>query len=52
MNAPAPPPSLYDQRVGVVQDVVRHNTRLGKKTSVELAVQVLHALDHIPEKVR
>ena len=52
MNATATGLSLYEQRVVVVQNVVRHNTRLGKKTSADLAVLVLHALDHIPEKVR
>ena len=52
MNATATNLSLYEQRVVVVQNVVRHNTRLGKKTSADLAVLVLHALDHIPEKVR
>jgi uncharacterized protein DUF6307 len=44
--------SAYDRRVKVVADALMRNSRLGETTAVKLAVHVLHALDHIPEKVR
>jgi hypothetical protein len=44
--------SLYDLRVKLVQDTLTKHSALGDHASHELAVQVLHALDHIPEKRR
>jgi hypothetical protein len=44
--------SRYEQRVTFVQDVLRKNSSLGGKAAHELAVQVIHAIDHIPEPTR
>ena len=44
--------SLYDQRVRLVADALLKNSKLSDKKAVELAVHVLYALDHVPEKVR
>jgi hypothetical protein len=44
--------SLYDQRVQLVADALERHSRLDEKTAAELAVHVVHAIDHIPEKVR
>jgi hypothetical protein len=44
--------SLYDLRVKLVQDTLTKHSGLGDNTSHELAVHVLDALDHIPEKRR
>ena len=44
--------SLYDQRVQLVARAMRTNSKIGDKAATELAKHVLHALDHIPEKVR
>jgi hypothetical protein len=44
--------SLYDLRVKLVQDTLTKYSTLGDHTSHDLAVQVLDALDHLPEKRR
>jgi hypothetical protein len=44
--------SRYEQRVTFVQDVLKNNSELGDDASRELAVQVVYAIDHIPEPVR
>lgn len=44
--------SRYEQRVTFVQDVLQKNSKLGDKASHELAVRVVHAIDHIPEPTR
>jgi hypothetical protein len=44
--------SRYHQRVAFVQDVLRSNSTLGDKAAHELAVKVVHAIDHIPEPTR
>ena len=44
--------SRYEQRVAFVQDVLRKNTKFDDKTARELAVKVVHAIDHIPESTR
>ena len=44
--------SRYELRVKLVQDTLTKHSTLGDDASHELAVHVLHALDHIPEKVR
>jgi len=44
--------SLYDLRVKLVQDTLTKSSKLGDNDSHELAMQVLDALDHIPEKRR
>jgi hypothetical protein len=42
--------SLYDLRVKLVQDALTKHSTLGDHASHDLAVQILDALDHIPEK--
>lgn len=42
----------YELRVIRVRDAVRENSKLDEKAATELAVQVLRALDTIPEKIR
>ncbi|WIV57839.1 DUF6307 family protein [Amycolatopsis nalaikhensis] len=44
--------SVYDLRVKLVQDTLANHSTLGDHAAHELAVHVLDALDHIPEKVR
>ncbi|WP_433505414.1 DUF6307 family protein [Pseudonocardia halophobica] len=44
--------SPYERRVELVTDVLVANSPLAKEAAGELAVLVLHALDHIPERVR
>jgi hypothetical protein len=44
--------SLYDQRIRLVADALEQNSGLGEAEALELAVHVLHAIDHVPEKVR
>jgi hypothetical protein len=44
--------SLYDQRVLLVAHALKQNSKLGETEAAELAVHVLYAIDHIPEKVR
>ncbi|SER72875.1 hypothetical protein SAMN05216188_114187 [Lentzea xinjiangensis] len=44
--------SAYDRRLKMVQDVLSGQTELGEKAARDLAVHVLRALDHIPERVR
>ena len=44
--------SLYHRRVALVRDIVQAHSVLDEKTATEIAVNVLLALDTIPEKVR
>jgi hypothetical protein len=44
--------SAYDRRLKLVEDVLSGHSELRGKASRDLAVQVLHALDHISEQVR
>ena len=44
--------SVYDQRVQLVAQAMRSNSKLSEKAATELAKHVLYALDHVPEKVR
>jgi hypothetical protein len=44
--------SLYDKRVRLVAYALKQHSKLGEKDAMDLAVHVLHAIDHIPEKVR
>jgi hypothetical protein len=44
--------SLHEQRIRLVADAMRQHSKLGEKAAADLAVHVLYALDHIPEKVR
>ena len=42
----------YDLRVDLVKDTVPTHTDIGDTAAGELAVQVLHALNSIPETIR
>lgn len=42
----------YEKRVELVQGIIISHSKVGEKSAGELAVQVLHALDSIPEKIR
>jgi hypothetical protein len=44
--------SPYENRLKLVQDTLTTYSALDHKAAGKLAVQVLHTLDHIPEKVR
>jgi hypothetical protein len=44
--------SLYELRVSMVQKALQDHSDLDDTTSVDLAVHVLDALDHMPEKAR
>jgi hypothetical protein len=44
--------SRYDQRVSLVTEAIVRHSKLTKVIAGKLAVDVLAALDHIPEKVR
>jgi hypothetical protein len=44
--------SIYEQRVRLVAHALQEHSTLGEAAARELAVHVLHALDHVPEKVR
>jgi hypothetical protein len=44
--------SRYEQRVRFVQNVLQQNSELDDNAARELAVKVVHAIDHIPEPTR
>ena len=44
--------SRYDKRVELVCGIVQAHSQLDHETASGIAVQVLHALDTIPERVR
>ncbi len=44
--------SRYERRVKLAQDVVQTQTSLDDKAAFELAVQLVHVLDTVPEKTR
>lgn len=44
--------SRYEKRVMFVQDVLRKNSKLTDKAAHQLATQVVHAIDHMPEERR
>lgn len=44
--------SRYQHRVAFVQDVLQKNSALGEEAARDLAVQVVYAIDHIPEPPR
>lgn len=52
MAAPTRFRTPYQNRVALVQNVIRESSALDADAARELAVHVLHALDSIPEKVR
>lgn len=44
--------SLYDQRVAMVQHVIEQNSKFSAQKAKAMAVMVLDAIDHVPEKIR
>lgn len=44
--------SRYDRRVRLVHEIVKEHSTVDDETAAAIAVQVLHALDTVPEKVR
>jgi Family of unknown function (DUF6307) len=44
--------SLYEQRIQLVASALSQHSKLNEKDASDLAVHVLYAIDHIPEKVR
>ena len=42
----------YENRVTLVKDAIKAHSKLGDKAADDLAVNVLEALDTIPEKMR
>ncbi|WP_394619989.1 DUF6307 family protein [Lentzea sp. JNUCC 0626] len=44
--------SAYGRRLKMVEDVLTNRTELDGKATRDLAVDVLRALDHVPERVR
>jgi Family of unknown function (DUF6307) len=44
--------SFYEQRIRLVAHAMTQHSKLSEKDAADLAVHVLHAIDHIPEKVR
>lgn len=45
-------PTPYENRLKLVQDTMTKHSGLDDDAASKLAVQVLHALDSIPEKIR
>ncbi len=54
VSAPGPVTieSPYEHRVKLVSEVLTRNSITTAAEATRLAIQVLHAIDHIPEKVR
>jgi len=44
--------SRYEKRVQFVQDVLTKNSKLTDEAAHRLAIEVVHAIDHIPEERR
>ncbi|WP_433263397.1 DUF6307 family protein [Actinosynnema sp. CS-041913] len=44
--------SRYEARIDLVQKTLRDHSKLDEKAAAALAVQVLRALDGLPEQVR
>lgn len=44
--------SVYEQRIQLVAQALKQHSKLNEKDAADLAVHVLYAIDHIPEKVR
>jgi hypothetical protein len=52
MNAPTTFRTPYEKRVELVKQTLMTSATLDDDSAGNLAVQVLHALDSIPEKIR
>ncbi|WP_179468588.1 DUF6307 family protein [Mycolicibacterium vinylchloridicum] len=52
MASPTTVRTPYLLRLDLVTEIIKTNSKLGDKAAGELAVQVLHALNSIPETIR
>lgn len=52
MTLTSPYLSPYERRVKLVADTLTQHAKLTGPAANELAIHVLHALDHMPENVR
>ena len=52
MASPTTIRTPYLHRLELVTETIKTHSKLGDKAASELAVQVLHVLNSIPEKVR
>jgi hypothetical protein len=52
MNADTVPVSRYEIRVDIVKKIVNQHTKLDNAAAFALAVDMVKALDTVPEKVR
>ncbi|HEV7853039.1 MAG TPA: DUF6307 family protein [Mycobacterium sp.] len=52
MASPTMPRTPYDLRVQLVEDIIKRHSKIGNEAAGELAVQILLALNSIPEKIR
>lgn len=52
MASPTLTLSPYDLRVKLVKDTITSHSKIDDEAAGELATQVLHALNSIPEKIR
>ncbi|EHB50248.1 hypothetical protein MycrhDRAFT_4674 [Mycolicibacterium rhodesiae JS60] len=52
MASPTTVRTPYLLRLDLVTEIIKTNSKLGDKAAGQLAVQVLHALNSIPEKIR
>jgi hypothetical protein len=44
--------SRYDARVDLVRKTIQELTQLDDKTAQDVAVRIVHVVDHVPESVR
>nr|WP_220101389.1 DUF6307 family protein [Mycolicibacterium helvum] len=52
MASPTTVRTPYLHRLDLVTEIIKAHSKLGDKAASEVAVNVLHALNSIPEKVR
>ena len=52
MASPTLTLSPYDLRVNLIKDTIKKHSKIGDEAAGELAIQVLFALNSIPEKIR
>jgi hypothetical protein len=52
MASPTALRTPYLHRLELVADIIKSHSKLGDKAANELAVQILHGINSIPEKVR
>ncbi|MGV0794358.1 DUF6307 family protein [Mycolicibacterium sp. XJ1819] len=52
MSTPTELRTPYTKRVELVAETIKAHSKLGDKAASELAVQVLHTLNSIPEQIR